>query len=204
MAITSNWKYSSAGDFSLTKGSTERFWFSESSTAIEAVAVDKFAEELLVVNSGLTSVIGSCYPVKYASETQVYLGGSATAVDLNTSNVLQSSCSVKVEWEDDSASTALTDCRFYIYDGVNVDNAPDGILVVAFEHDGTVINKNAVGETTGKAWNGAVGIGGRNNALKCSDQASASLHSFYLGLSAKPTDYGTHSGVVFAMEFDVS
>jgi hypothetical protein len=204
MAIVTAWKYGDDGLFGLTLGATDRLAFSGGGEALPSpMSVDAWNPRTVVVDSVL-AFLNSARNCRYVSPTQVSLE-EAAAVALAPANVAQSDCQVKVEWKDDAVNTALSNCKFYAYNGVTASEAPAGCTVVAFERTADAIRKNRIGgDTTGKAWDAAYGCGGNGNALSLADQASSADHAFYLGISLKPTTYGQNSGIKFRVEFDVA
>lgn len=141
---------------------------------------------------------------KYISPTQVSLMGG-NPVTLDAANVGQNDCTTRWKYQDDTVNTALSNVRFFFYDGSNPANAPVGVVPLAFEHTGTAINKDRASDNPGDggAWDSSKGIGGQANALKCSDQASASIHYFYIGISLSPSTKGMKTAVRARLEFDV-
>ena len=199
---------SSSFDYTIVEN-TDIFCFSRRYDVIEGVLLNEWAPNVLITNTGMTSITGYCKNTLYDSATTVILvngdtGVAGSAVTLNTDNVKQEDCIVQFNWQDNSVNTALSQGRFYAYDKVNVANAPTNTTVVGFERTSSSLLKNRVSnDTGGKAWDAAYGIGGRANALSLNDQASASNHAFYLGFSVKPTAYGS-SPFALVVEFDVS
>ena len=140
---------------------------------------------------------------KYISPTEVKLM-DGSPVTLNTGNVAQTDCTTRFSYQDDGQNTVLSNIGFFAYDGSNPANGPTGVLVTAFERTASAINKDRLSDTPGAggAWDSSKGIGGSANALICSGQASASIHNFYLGISAKPTSKGLKTAFAFRLEFD--
>jgi len=135
---------------------------------------------------------------KYISPTQVSLMGNP-AVTLDPANVGQNDCTTRWTYQDDTMNTVLSNVRFFFYDGSNPANPPSGVIVCAFEHAGTAINKDRASDNPGDggAWDSSKGIGGLSNALKCSDQPSASIHNFYFGISISPASKGKYPQLLF-------
>jgi len=203
MAIVTAWKYGADGLFGMTLGESDRLAFSGAADNMVPFSVDAWNPATVGVNSSLYWIEGA-RNCRYVSPAQVSLQ-EAAAVTLAPENVSQADCTVKVEWKDDAVNTALSNCRFYAFDGVTATEPPAGCKVAAFERTASAIRKNRIGgDTSGKAWDAAYGIGGNAAALSLADQASSAEHAFYLGISLKPTTYGQNSGVKFRVEFDVS
>lgn len=141
---------------------------------------------------------------KYASPTTVSLMGGA-AVALDAAHVAQNDCTTRWKYQDDAVSTALSNVRFFVYDGTTPATAPSGITACAFERTASGVNKDRVSDTPGGggAWDSSKGIGGSANALILDDQASASIHYFYIGQSRAPSSKGLKTAVKARLEFDV-
>lgn len=207
MAINTTWNFDSNldGQFTGVIGATDRLAFSKADTGLESISVDAWNPKTIVVTNDLATVQGVARNTKYTSNTGVSLNGT-DAVELNTTNVSQSDCTIRVYWQDDAVSTALSNCVFYPYDGVDPEVAPSGVVFCAFEHDGSAINKDLVSDNPadGNAWNASGGVGGNAAALALTAKATATEHMFYLGISAKPTSFGLNTGIKLRLEFDVS
>lgn len=141
---------------------------------------------------------------KYIDSTHVSLEGEAS-VELTVGNVVQTDCTLRFSFNDSSGNTALSDGLVYAYNGSDIDDAPVGAVWMAFEHDGSAIQKDRYGDAGGEgyAWNSNYGIGGHDNGLELTDQASASTHYFYIGLSVSPTSRGVKTGKI-RIEWSVS
>ncbi len=203
MAIVTAWKYGADGLFDATLGATDKLAFSGAPTARTSISVDAWNPATIALDS-LLAFIAAARNCRYVSPTQVSLE-EAAAVTLDATNVAQADCTVKIDWKDDAVNTALSNCKFYVYDGVTATEPPAGCKVAAFERTASAVRKNRIGgDTDGKAWDAAYGIGGNANALSLADQASSAEHAFYLGISLKPTTYGQNAGIKFRVEFDVS
>jgi hypothetical protein len=203
MAIVTAWKYGADGLFGSSLGVTDKLAFSGAPDGVSAFSVDAWNPASVVVDSVL-AFIAAARNCRYVSPEQVSLE-EAAAVTLDATNVAQSDCTMKIEWKDDAANTALSACKFYVYDGVTATDPPAGCKVTAFERTSAAVRKNRIGgDTDGRAWAAAYGIGGNANALSLADQASSADHAFYIGISLKPTTYGQNSGIKFRVEFDVA
>lgn len=199
MAVITAWKTGAA--HAVTIGAAEKITFSASDSAFQSYRKDTWNPKTIVVDAALAFVAAgkNC---KYIAPTQIDIG--AGTVTLDTTAIATGDCTLKIEWQDDAINTALSNIKFYAYDGTTPATAPANLTVVAFERAAAAINKNRTGgDTTGKAWDAAYGIGGSANALALDNQASAATHTFYIGISARPGSYGQNTGVAFRLEFDV-
>lgn len=204
MAIITTWKYDTSGTFLNTIAVGERIWLSANAAARESLEVGQYAIATLVMDDTGTTLTAAANNTRYVSTTEVDLN-QAGQVTLNTGNVAQTACTFKISWEDDVISTVLSNCKFYAFDGTDPAVAPDSTIVVAFEHDGAAIRKNQVGgDVAGRAWDGSFGVNTVSQALSVADQVSAANHDFFIGMSAKVTNYGLHTNAKFRISFDVS
>lgn len=204
MTIIKSWNYSDDGLFSHVLGATERLGFSNEDAAVKPISVNGFNPFTMATNAAFDTLVNLANNCKYIDPTHVSLNGGAST-DLDTAHVAQSDCTVRVDWQDDAGNTVLSNCAFYAFDGAVAANPPTGILILAFERTASALRKNRVGgDVDGKAWDASFGVGGSAAALSLADQVSASNHQFWLGISAAPTAYGTHTGIVLRVEFDVS
>ena len=204
MAIITAWMYDINGDGTFTGelSGTDRLVFSNSDASLNSISVDAWNPNSIAMTNDLVTVNGVANNCKYVSTTQISLNG-ASNVDLNTTNIAQTDTTLKIEWEDDAGDTALADCVFYVYDGVDPIEPPVGVTFCAFERTAAAIRVDTIA-TTGGAWNSVTGIGGNASALDLEDHSSAATHSFYVGLSAKPTAFGLNTSIRMRVEFDVS
>jgi len=204
MTIVETWNYDSVGGFSHVLGGTERLGFSNDNAAVEAISVNGFNPYTMATNAAFDALVNLANNCQYIDKTHVSLN-SAASTDLDVAHVAQTDCTVRVDWEDDSGNTILSNCAFYAFDGVVAADPPDNILVLAFERTAAALRKNQIGgDVAGQAWDAANGVGGSAAALSLADQVSGSNHQFWLGISASPTAYGTHSSITLRVEFDVS
>ena len=204
MTIVTTWNYSDDGLFGTVLGGTERLGFSNDAALVQAISVNGFNPYTMATNAAFDTLVVLANNCQYIDTTHVALNGAAST-DLDVAHVAQSDCTVRADWEDDSGNTVLSDCVFYAFDGVVAANPPDNILVLAFERTAAALRKNQIGgDVAGQAWDASFGVGGSAAALSLDDQVSASNHQFWIGISASPTAYGTHTGITLRVEFDVS
>lgn len=216
MSIVKSYKFgavSTSGNdntsFNYTKEETDVLGFSNSYSTKEGVALSTWVPNLLILDETFETIKASSKNTVYVDTTHVKkVNGSTGAVsscELSPTYVTQTDCILKFTWSETSNPTTIEAAKFFAYnlDLNDLDSAPTGVTVVGFEHTGSAIRKNRVGDATGKAWNSSYGIGGRAYALSLATQMSALEHSFYLGFSLRPNSYG-NSTFGFCIEFDVS
>ena len=204
MAIITTWNYDINGDgtFTGTLAGTDRLVFSNSDSALVSISVDAWNPNSLAMTNDLVTVNGTANNCRYISTTEIALG-AGSAVALTAANVVQNDCTLKIDWEDDAGDTALSNCVFYVYNGTDPTIAPAGVVFCAFERTASAVRMDTIG-AAGEAWDGTVGIGGNGNGLDLEAQASAANHTFFIGVSAKPTAFGLNTNIRMRVEFDVS
>jgi hypothetical protein len=192
--------------WNISVGESDKIGFCGTSFG-DSIAINAFQDSTHKTNADMS--IDGCTPLhmkncKYISTTQVKLGG-ASPVDLIPANVATTDCSTRWKYQDDAVDTELENVVFYAYNGSDTGQGPTDVLACAFERTaGGTINKDRLSDTPGDggAWDSTKGIGSANNALMCSDQVTASIHYFYIGISPKPTSKGLKTAFRFRLEFD--
>jgi len=127
--------------------------------------------------------------VKYISSTQ-FDNGSGTET-LSDANLVATECTLQILFTD-GASVAITNARFYSYDGTTVTTEAVGVDAVAFEQGvaasaWTIINDDAV---AGALTNGSIGGDNSGERLDLADQGAATDHTYYVAISASPESVG--------------
>jgi len=204
MAITTSWNYGTSGTFNKSIATNERIWLSGSSSSRTNLEVDQWSPATIITNSDGTNVVGVANNNRYISPTQISVNEGSIKV-LSEVETPRTDVTFKITWSDTSLDTALSNGKFYAYNGVTPSVPPTNMSVVAYEHIDTGIRKNRVGgDLAGLAWNEDGGINGLSNALSLASQASALSHDYYIGLSVKVLAYGLQSGSKLRISFDVS
>jgi hypothetical protein len=206
MAIVTAWLVGQGGTWSKTLDAVnERLAFSGNALGIAPISVDAWNPATIVTNAAFDAFSVAARNCRYVDPTHVQINEDGSDRELIPGSVAITDCTVQVQWQDNTKSTVLTSCKFYAYNGSNPITPPAGVTVCAFERTAAgAINKNRLNDATGKAWSAADGCGGSGAALALGDQVSAATHSFYIGISAKPTVYGQNTSIKFRVEFDVS
>ncbi|MGC9423757.1 hypothetical protein [Vibrio sp.] len=127
--------------------------------------------------------------VKYVSGTQ-FDGGSGTEA-LNDTNLVQTECTLRIKFTD-AASVAISNARFYAFDGAVETNPAVGVEAYAFEQGVGASAWTQINDESG-------GIGGDNSGerLGLGDQTANTEHYFYIAISARPETVGAKT------EFDL-
>lgn len=122
--------------------------------------------------------------VKYVSSTQ-FDGGAGTET-LNATNLTQTECTLRVKFTDASA-VAISDARFYAFDGATVTSPAVDIAAYAWECGGTSTTWTLINNYT------TTGTGGDNSGerLELEDQSSSTQHYYYIAISARPLSVGS-------------
>lgn len=120
--------------------------------------------------------------MKYISGTQVDIGGGT--VTLNTTNVADTQMTLRVRFTYDSAVTT-SGARFYSFDGSTTTAEAIGVDAYAVERVSGMSTWTEINNDTGNT-------GGDNTGerLALADQGSATDHTFYIGVTAKPESVG--------------
>ncbi len=201
MAIITSFQYGSG--FSTSVGGSELLAFSSAVGAIQSIPVGEYQDATIITNAAFDAWIADTQNTKYVSSTEVDLG--AGTVTLDAGNVATADVPIRIDWQDDGADTALSNAKFFVFDGTTPATAPSGALFMAFERRAAAISTNQIGgDVAGQAWDGTNGIGGSAAALDIEDKASAASHQFFLGLSVTPTTYGRQTAIRFRLEFDAA
>ena len=122
--------------------------------------------------------------VKFVDSTHFILNGGSSTV-FSSSAPTTAQCPLRFNFSD-AASVATSAAKFYAYDG-STDTNPwalgSGGDFEAFEANASIT----------PAW---VAANGSGSALTLQNQAAATSHNFFVGISAKPGTTGTKSGKV--------
>ena len=135
--------------------------------------------------------------VKYVSSTQFDLNGGGTET-LNDTNLLATECTLRVVFTD-SSSVAISNARFYCFDGSTVTDEAVGIEAYAFQQ--------GEGNTTWTQINDDSGnIGGDNSGerLDLEDQTAATDHTYYIAVSVSPESVGSKTEFDFGIALTYS
>lgn len=195
MAVVSKWTY--AGDSEM--GDTDRIWMSGKKDELANLEVGQWSNGTIIVNSSNEN-IGSANNAKYISSNQVgFDEGVKFFGDLGIND-----CTFEISWEDQGVSTELNNCKFYAFDGINPDNPPESMTVVAYETSSS--GGQSEGASGRSTWNDLYdGINTVSNALLLGRKSpSLQPHIFYIGFSVRVNEYGTHTNGELRLSFDVS
>lgn len=120
--------------------------------------------------------------IKYVTNTQFDNGGGTETI--STTNLAQTECQLQILFTDATAVT-ISNARFYLFDGTTTTAEAVGIEAYAIER------------VTGmSAWtqinDDSASIGGDNDSehLDLADQGSATDHTYYIVLTARPETVG--------------
>lgn len=172
------------GTSDTTLGATDTLQFA-GGTFDSNVTVGAYQDSTHVKASGGTDSSAANTPnnVKYISGTQ---GDWGAGTELLTA-ILTSECTLKVNFSD-AASVATSAAIFYAYDGTTTTTGPTGVTFYAFEQ----------GDAN---WTLAEGSG---SAVTLTDQAAATSHDFFIGVSASPDSVGLKSNFTIRCELTYS
>jgi hypothetical protein len=185
MAITFEWRGYDGNDWNFVIQPTNLIGFYGSGGYGSPIEVGQYNDSMHIRTS-TTDDTDACPPphltnIKYINDTECEVNG--TRMSLTS---VQKEHLIMLKVISDS-TISIIGTRFYAYDGQNVDNPPQNLIVKAF----TLGNS---------AWSD---IGGRANALSLGTSESATEHYFYVGISVSPTSSGATTVGVFRFEIDV-
>lgn len=134
--------------------------------------------------------------VKYISNTQFDSGGGTET--LNTTNLADTECTLRVRFTDTS-SVSTSGARFYSFDGSTVTAEAVGVEAYACERVTGLSTWTQINDDAGN-------VGGDNSGerLSLSDQGSATDHTFYISVSARPDSVGAKTEFDFGIALTYS
>ena len=138
-----------------------------------------------------------CNNVKWISSTQFALNGGGTET-LNDTNLVATECTLRIRFTDGS-SVAITNARFYAYDGSTTTTIATGVDCMAFEQGVTATTWTEINNTTGP-------VGGDNTGerVDLADQGAATDHTYYIAVSASPESVGAKTAFDFGVALTYS
>lgn len=160
--------------------------FSGTSTGIgDAITVDAYQDGThLGTGDPGSDQCGSNHAnnVKYISNTQ-FDGGTGTET-LNDTNLTASECTLQVTFTD-ASSVAITNGRFYSFNGAATQTEAVGVDVYAFEQGVGASSWTHINDDSGD-------IGGDNvgEVLSLTNQSAETEHTYYIAVSAAPESVG--------------
>lgn len=137
-----------------------------------------------------------CKNVKWISNTQFDSGGGTET--LNDTNLTSDECTIRVRFTD-GASVAITNARFYAYDGTTTTTEAVGVDVEAFQQGVTATTWTTINDDSGN-------IGGDNSGerLDLADQGAATDHTYYIAISVSPESVGDKASFDFGLALTYS
>jgi hypothetical protein len=134
--------------------------------------------------------------VKWISSSEFDTGGGTETI--NDTNLVATECTLRIHFNH-STAVAITNARFYCYDGSTVTTQATGVDVVCFESGRTetawtVINDDTV---AGALTNGSIGGDNSGERKSLADSASATDHYWILAVSASPESVGDKTAFDF-------
>ena len=151
-----------------------------------ALQSGSYNDKTIGINGAATQASGNFNNMKLVASTPEQSGSYDGGATVNITGVPGRSGCIKVQFHNDS-SVQTQNTKFFAWDGGGTTtNAPSGVTVFAYEEADTT-------------WTN-IGVTGLTSALVLNDQGTATLHDFYLGISAKPTAIGTKN---FSFKFQL-
>lgn len=135
--------------------------------------------------------------VEYYSDTQFKLDGGSVE-SLNDTNLTQTECTMRINFTDTS-SVAISNARFYSFDGSTTTNEAVGVVAYAFERGVSASSWTIINDDTNNT-------GGDNagEVLSLSDQTTETEHTFYIAVSARPESVGSKTQFDFGIALTYS
>jgi len=130
--------------------------------------------------------------VKYLTGSTMSVNGAASE-DINDTNLTATECTLKINFAH-SPAVAITNARFYAFDGSVVTNEAVGIDAYAFERGVTASAWTQINDDSGN-------IGGDNTGerLALGSKSSATSHDWFVAISASPEAVGAKSSFDFGV-----
>jgi len=135
--------------------------------------------------------------VEYVSNTQFKLNGGTTET-ISDGNLAATECTLRVVFTD-ASSVAISNARFYCFDGTTETTEAVGIEAYAVE-----------GQVSASTWtqinDDSASLGGDNSGerLTLSDQSANTEHTFYIAVSARPESVGAKTQFDFGIALTYS
>lgn len=181
--------------------------FSGTGGIAEPVTVASWQDETHVGNGDPgTDQCGANHPnnVKYTATNSMELNGGANEA-INDTNVTADECTLQVVFTHGSA-VALTNVRFYAYDGTTTTTPAVGVDCVAFEQGESATSWTVINDETasGALTNGSIGGDNAGERADLADSPSATDHTYYIAISASPETVGAKSAFDFGLALTYS
>ena len=196
---TFTWEYYGGTGPTWTDVSTDTIVFSGTGGLDQPVTVGAWQDEThMGTGDPGTDGCGTnhCQNVKWISSTQFDSGGGTET--LNDTNLIQTECTLRIRFTDGS-SVAITNARFYAYDGSTTTTEATGVDCMAFEQGVTATTWTEINNTTGP-------VGGDNvgERLDLGDSGAATDHTYYIAVSASPESVGAKTAFDFGIALTYS
>jgi hypothetical protein len=171
------------GSSVVTLGQTDRIWFTSGASLGDEILLGDWNSGTHVSDSNDShhancGGAGHVNNLKFVSNTEVSINGAAAAT-LSGSVPTQAQMPLKFIFTD-ASSVATSSAKFYAFDGTTDANPMPAVEFRAIEK----------GNTT---WSEANGSG---QALQLGNQAAATTHNFYIGVSISPLAIGDKVGKI--------
>ena len=171
-----------------------------------SVVVGSYQDNSYSSNSDGTEASGAVPNLKYASATGAYVGTEETASPLSgaSGSIQCGESTLHIQFDSsDIGNTEVQNVFFRAYQTPNINSAPSGCTVRAFELKG-----DASGASESSDWNEFgdstwTTLSGSGSMLQLGDQAWPSdQKDFYIGLTASPDSIGAKSGWAMLIELE--
>lgn len=153
-----------------------------------------------------TDQCGANHPnnVKWTATDSMELNGGANQA-INDTNITADEATIQVVFTHGSA-VALTNVRFYAYDGTTTTTPAIGVDCVAFQQGETEVAWTVINDetTSGALTVGSIGGDNTGERLDLADSGSATDHTYTIALSASPETVGAKADFDFGVALTYS
>jgi hypothetical protein len=176
-----------------------------------SVRVGEYQGRSFITNSTGTSQGAEIDNVKYLNAGSGILGQSGSGIALTCVPNYQNTLQIRFTYD---SAVRTQNVRLYGYDRYNINNAPSGVTLKAFEgiHPGITQANTGSGDTTWVTMAGSgsylslcpsPGVSGQYAGNGANGAWSDTTHDWYVGLSASPDSIGskTQFGISFQVEY---
>ena len=134
--------------------------------------------------------------VAYVSGTQFDDGGGTTT--LNDTNLVETACTLRVKFTD-ASSVAISNARFYCFDGATETTEAVGVEAYGFERGVSATAWTEINDDSD-------GDGGDNTSerLTLGDKTAGTEHYWYVAVSARPESVGAKTNFDFGVALTYS
>ncbi len=172
-----------------------------------SVQVASFQDNSFVTNDDGSSASGQVPNLKFASTTGAFVAGETSATILSapaSGSIQMAESTLHLVFDStDIGATQTQNASFRAFDGSNINNAPSGVTIQAFELKGDPSGLSLPADFNTDGDSSWTNIFGSGSVLSVDDQLFPSgVHDYYIGISGRPNSIGQKQfGYYFELEF---